>query len=93
MLARWTALTRWLIAEGAPLDITAAASEMVAGTRRKLRGAQTRLYRNGICNRIRYHAYNALAAWKSCGEPGFGTAVKIVARQLTNERLLARTQG
>lgn len=37
-LARWIALTRWLISEGAPADITAAAGNKVAHIRRTLRG-------------------------------------------------------
>lgn len=74
-LATWMALTRWLIEQQAPSEITVAASEMVAGIRRRLRGQPDKLNRGRITRRMHCLAHDALDAWKAMDRPGLPAAL------------------
>lgn len=89
-LARWIALTRWLISENAPVAITAAAGDMVAGIRRTLRGEPERVVRTGATKRARQLAYDALDAWRCCGQPGITAAANAALRMISTQRQPAR---
>lgn len=92
-LARWIAVTRWLVSEGAPLEATAAASEMVAAGRRMMRSRPHRLHRNNHTGRVRAVAFAMLKVWRDRGEPGMTRAANAACKMITTQRRLARTQG
>ncbi len=89
-LARWIALTRWLISEDVPVEITAAAGDMVASIRRTLRGEPDRMMRGRASKRARQLAYDALDTWRSCGQPGIRAAAHAALRMISTQRRLAR---
>ena len=90
-LARWMAVCRWLLDDGAPTEITAAVGKMVYATRNKLRGLPTGLPNGGQGKRIREVARDALDAWWASGKPGLQAATGRALRLIKDERLPAHT--